>query len=122
VISVVEQPVLFWFNKDSRLAIASVCIPYGQRFITIEVESQDRILFVAPGNLFLRLTVQQQVSNDGPLGTNSAGTATAIAVTDVNTWITYTPVLASGSVIDSTQAIQNMELYTNNIFVNPEIH
>ena len=96
-----------------------VATPYamGREVITIEVESQDRILFVAPGNLFLRLTVQQQIS-----AAAGAGTAAAVDVTNVNTWVTYTPVLAQGSVIDSTQAIQNMELYTNNIFVNPEIH
>jgi hypothetical protein len=95
-----------------------ICInnAIGRKVITIEVESQDRILFVAPGNLFLRLTAQEQVS--AALG---RGTANAVAVTAVNTWVTYTPVLAQGSVIDATQAIQNMELYTNNIFVNPEI-
>ena len=65
----------------------------------------------------MRLTVQRQWSNDA-----TAGTAAAIAVDNVQTWVTYTPVLASGSVIDSMQSIQNMELYTNNIFVNPEIH
>jgi hypothetical protein len=110
-------PLIFWFNKDPRLSIASVSIPYGQRFITIDIEQQNNILFTAPGNLFLRLTVEQQTS----AGT-AKGTALAQAVADVKKWVTLTPVLASGSVIDTTQAISNMELYINNIFVNPEIH
>lgn len=110
-------PLIFWFNRDPRLSIASVSIPYGQRFITIDIEQQSNILFTAPGNLFLKLTVEQQTSGD-----TGKGTKNAIAVNDVKKWVTLTPVLASGSTIDSTQAISNMELYINNIFVNPEIH
>jgi formylmethanofuran:tetrahydromethanopterin formyltransferase len=109
--------VIFWCNEDSRLAVASVSIPYGQRFITIDMENQANILFVAPGNLWLRLTTQQQLSNDAA----TAGTAAAVAVESVDTWVTYTPVLATGSTIDTNQRILNMELYINNIFVNPEI-
>ena len=102
-------PLIFWFNSDPRLSIASVSIPYGQRFITVEIERQDNILFVAPGNLFLRLTVEQTYS---PSGTNR-GTADAQGVQDVKKWVTLTPVLATGSVIDSTQTIPLMELYIN---------
>jgi hypothetical protein len=32
---VVMVPLLFWFNKDPRLAVPSVSIPYGQRFLNI---------------------------------------------------------------------------------------
>ncbi len=110
-------PLLFWFNTDPRLSVASVAIPYGQRFITIDLEAQSKLLFVAPGDLFLRLTVEQQTS----AGTGK-GTAAAIAVVDVKKWITLTPVLATGSVIDTTQVISNMFLYINNIFVSPEVH
>lgn len=110
-------PLIFWFNKDPRLSIASVSIPYGQRFITIDVELQSNILFVAPGNLFLRLTTEILTSTGTGLGTSAA-----VGVLSYQRYVTNTPVLASGSVIDTTQAISNMELYINNIFVNPEIH
>ena len=110
-------PLIFWFNRDPRLSIASVSIPYGQRFITVDLDTQANVLFVAPGNLFLRLTVLQTTS----AGTGK-GTAAAQGVEDVKRFITLTPTLATGSAIDSTQAISNMELYINNIFVNPEIH
>lgn len=32
-------PLLFWCNQDPRLAVPSVAIPYGQRFITIDLAS-----------------------------------------------------------------------------------
>lgn len=103
-------PLIFWFNQDPRLSIASVSIPFGQRFITIDVEQQANMVFVAPGNLFLRLTKEQQFSAGA-----GAGTAAAIAVTDVKKFVTLTPVLAAGSVVDTTQQIREMSLYINNI-------
>jgi hypothetical protein len=111
-------PLLFWFNKDVRLSIASVSIPYGQRFITVDIEDQNKVLFVAPGNLFLRLTTELQTSNHAV----SKGTAAATQVYDVKKYISWTPVLASGSVIDTTQSISTMELYINNIFTSSDIH
>lgn len=110
-------PLLFWFNKDCRLSIPSVSIPFGQRFITVDIEQQSNLLFVAPGNLFLRLTVEEQVASGA-----GAGTAAALAVNAVRKTVTMTPVLATGSTINTTQQITGLELYINNIFVNPEIH
>lgn len=37
-------PLLFWFNLDPRLAIPSVSIPYGQRFIDIDFANANQIL------------------------------------------------------------------------------
>lgn len=110
-------PLLFWFCKDPRLAIASVSIPYGQRFINMDIETQANLVQVAPGDLFLRTTVSTTTS----AGTGK-GTAAAQAVTSVSRWITLTPTLATGSVVNTTQAITTLDLYINNIFVNPEIH
>ncbi len=31
----VTMPLLFWFNRDPRLSIASVSIPFGQRFVEV---------------------------------------------------------------------------------------
>lgn len=90
----------------------------GWKVITIDIENQNNILFVAPGNLYLRLTVSQQTSIAGA----GKGTAAALEVQDVKTYVYQKPVLATGSVIDSTQRIALFELYTNNLFVNPEIH
>jgi hypothetical protein len=37
-------PLLFWFNKDPRLAIPSVSIPYGQRFLNLTLARQDQLI------------------------------------------------------------------------------
>ena len=67
-------PLMFWFNKDPRLAIPSVSIPYGQRFIKMQLAEVNEICQGIPTTDF---------------------TAPEITV---------------------------MDLYINNIFVNPEIH
>jgi hypothetical protein len=110
------NPLIFWFNMDTRLAVPSVSIPYGQRFITIDIADQDQILFTAPGNVYLQFTVEATTS----AGVGK-GTAAALAVVSTQQWITLTPVLC-GSTVDSTQRILNMNLYINNIFLLPEIH
>jgi hypothetical protein len=75
-------PLLFWCNLDPRLAIPSVAIPYGQRFITLSLATQTDLLAYQ-----LR----------------GAGLAA-----NISTW--------------QAPSIVNMNLYINNIFVNPEIH
>jgi hypothetical protein len=37
-------PLLFWFNRDCRLSIPSVSIPYGQRFINVQLARADQLL------------------------------------------------------------------------------
>jgi hypothetical protein len=37
-------PLLFWFNKDVRLAIPSVSIPYGQRYINVTFNTAANLL------------------------------------------------------------------------------
>lgn len=39
-------PILFWFNTDPRLAIPSVAIPYGQRFLNIDLATKEQLLRV----------------------------------------------------------------------------
>jgi len=41
-------PLLFWYNKDVRLAVPSVAIPYGQRFINIELAALNELVDVVP--------------------------------------------------------------------------
>ena len=36
-------PLIFWFNRDIRMAIPSITIPYGQRFITINLAESKNI-------------------------------------------------------------------------------
>jgi hypothetical protein len=76
-------PLLFWYNKDVRLAVPSVAIPYGQRFINIELASRAELVDLVP---------------------RGAGT-----------WSS-----PNGSMGDV--ALSTVELYINNIFMNPEVH
>jgi hypothetical protein len=42
-------PLLFWFNKDTRLAVPSVSIPYGQRFLNMTLaKSTELVELVTP--------------------------------------------------------------------------
>ena len=94
-------PLRFWFNKDPRLAIPSVSIPYGQRFITFKLAQLAEIVQPAVGDVFIRSNIE--------------GAATLEAVCD--------PYLVPNSVIDNTCCPTiNAELIINNLFVNPEIH
>lgn len=46
---IVMVPLLFWFNQDPRLAVPSVSIPYGQRFLNISLaKATDLIEVVTP--------------------------------------------------------------------------
>jgi hypothetical protein len=87
----------FWFNDDVRLSIASVSIPFGQRYISIDFNKQDMLAFEFP-SIYLEKTVK------------TADTSTK----------SYSPIFNKNGMTDIT--IEKMELYINNIFVNPEIH
>ena len=90
----------FWFNDDVRLSIPSVSIPYGQRFITIELTQLSNLVFEYP-------SVYCEAVDTFPTG----------AVTR-----TYSPVVAYNGLVQSSTPVLAIELYINNIFVNPEIH
>lgn len=36
--------ILFWFNNDSRLSFPSICVPYGQRYITTRLCQVNELL------------------------------------------------------------------------------
>ena len=96
----------FWFNDDVRLSIASVSIPFGQRFITIDLVGQQSLAFEFP-SIYLETIVDPVVppSLSGPVGLRAK---------------TYTPIFQLLGTTDIN--IEKMELYINNIFVNPEVH
>lgn len=95
----------FWFNDDVRLSIASVSIPFGQRYITIDLAQQSLLAYEFP-SVYLETIID-------PV----AGVAPAPASTRVKT---YSPISQKFGFTDIP--IEKMELYVNNIFVNPEVH
>ena len=108
----VQQPQLeiwnklrFWFNDDSRLSIASVSIPFGQRFITVDIAPQALLCFESPG-----LFVRQEINLGAPAVGNLYNATT----------VTYRPWMTVGTL--SEVQLSRVELYVNNIFVNPEVH
>lgn len=97
----------FWFNDDARLAIPSVCIPFGQRFITVQLAASTDLVYEAPG-----LYVKQVVETDR---------AFADPLTAPNTRVVrFRPYFVAGTVTAPT--VTAMELYINNLYVNAEIH
>lgn len=95
----------FWFNDDVRLAIASVSIPFGQRFISIDLAQQSLLTYEFP-SIYLETIVDPVVATPGgPVALRT---------------LTYTPVFQKLGFTDVV--IEKMEMYINNIFVNPEIH
>lgn len=78
-------PLLFWCNKDPRLAVPSVAIPYGQRFINVTLADQSELVNYVPRG--------------------------------ASTWSA-----PDGSIDESKNLVRTIELYINNIFVNPEVH
>jgi hypothetical protein len=93
----------FWFNDDARLSIPSVSIPFGQRYITIELARQELLTYEFPG-LFVRQVIDLPAA---VAGTKSRTTR-------------FRPWWVNGQI--SEVSISNIELYVNNIFVNPEVH
>jgi hypothetical protein len=104
-----------------------VSIPYGQRFITIDIAPANQILFEEP-NLFVEETVTNVrrgivqaalttiVKDDGAGGTAAYDSAINSAGETV---VRYFPYFRSGGI---SPTISDFELYINNIFVNPEVH
>lgn len=85
-------PLLFWCNKDPRLAVPSVAIPYGQRFITLELAPWRELVGVVPRG-HSDADMVNVLKNPDPYG--------KLVANDI---------------------LKNIELYINNIFVNPEVH
>lgn len=93
----------FWFNDDVRLSIASVSIPFGQRYISIDLAQQNLLAFEVP-SIYLETIVDPTVSQ---------------SVVNQRTK-TYQPIFQKFGTTEIN--IEKMELYINNIFLNPEIH
>ena len=93
-------PILFWF-RDPRLMIPSVAIPYGQRFISIDLEESNNMFDLTDGLTWLENCDTTLACNEQKfLFTEVAG--------------------AFDSTV--TAQVKTMELYLGNVFVNPEIH
>jgi hypothetical protein len=121
----------FWFNDDVRLSIPSVSIPYGQRFITIELNQASNLVYEVPSIFVESIQFNTTATAAGAAGSsvlsvafgNTVGAAipaTGVVGGYVREVRTYTPIVQYNGI--TSPGIEAMELYINNIFVNPEIH
>jgi hypothetical protein len=99
------MPLLFWFNSDPRLSIPSVAIPHGQRYITVDIATLNEIAAVVPST-FIETSAVPAVLPTGM--TTALQNRTR-------------PFLLDNSILENV-TVNQMLLYTNNIFVNPEVH
>lgn len=88
----------FWFNEDVHVAVPSVSLPSGNRYISIDFAAQTELTFEEPSIFLEKIDVSTADSHVR----------------------TYSPIFQKFGVSDVT--IEKMELYINNIFVNSEIH
>jgi len=109
----------FWFNDDVRLSIASVSIPFGQRYISIDLANQNELVYevASIGYSLIGTAVDPPVNPYVSVVNNSTSSVAALSIAPTQ----ITPYLNQNG-LDKTQSISTMELYINNIFVNPEIH
>jgi hypothetical protein len=95
----------FWFNERIDQAVPSVAIPSGQRFISVTFASQSQLIVDEP------MVYIKRVFDSGVDSTSSAANTRTIE---------YHPFVRPGTL--TSGALTNVELYVNNLFVNPEIH
>jgi len=93
----------FWFCTDARLSIPSVSIPFGQRYICVTLASAEALVQDFPGVFVKRTDIEEVGAAEG-----------------ANFTISYRPYWEQSSIVPPT--IKAVELYINNIFVNPEVH
>lgn len=95
----------FWFCEDLRLAVPSVSIPYGQRYITIKFEEQANIV-AEYQNIYVKTITAG--------GGNVAEEYTYYDPT------TNTTIFSAGTM--DTITIPTIELYVDSFYVNSDIH
>lgn len=132
----------FWFSNDVRLAIPSASIPFGQRYIIIETADCKDMIASSPALFVEKITTDMVTSFDSLSGNANDPPASAIAFSpDLDFLQQYNEIDIAASFegigiakvksefypyrhkIDPTALrVEKMDLYINNIFVNPEIH
>ena len=117
----------FWFNDDVRLSVPSVAIPYGQRFITFDLNTPDLVIAEYPSIFIEKTVATRTLIANGPVTAtvDPAGVApplTTYAEDFFSTTLTrsFAPYFVRGGF--TSPSIITSELFVNNIFVNPEVH
>lgn len=64
----------FWFNDDVRLSVPSVSIPYGQRFITMDLVASSSLIYEVP-SLYVEAVQYNNAAGALVVGTNNNNVA-----------------------------------------------
>jgi hypothetical protein len=123
----------FWFNDDVALAVPSVSIPYGQRFISMTVAPLASIVYEAPSVYLETVSFADTIAVNLATATNtgiianhvqgaiSGGTNTDSGTVGVAREVrTYTELFQKAGL--AAEPTLTADLYINNIFLNPEVH
>ena len=115
----------FWFNKDPRLMVPSVSIPYGQRFVELTLCTANQLIR-AVGGTDTSIDAAQATTRDtehySSILTATIGTANGWADHHGLTMVASN--MGATSTLDSTSngAPSTADLYVNNVYVLPDIH
>ncbi len=101
-------PLLFWYSRDFRLAIPSVAIPYGQRFLDLKLASIKDLVYSQPANVFVVKKMMTWTQ-----GEEEPAVLNDMELVSMSSY--------QGSPNVSLESL-DLDLYINNLFVNSEIH
>ena len=114
--------MLFWFNEDFSNALPSACIPFGQRYVVIQLEDAKNIVFRAPAAHLIVKVINRFVPGTNFIRNGDGTYDLSGGLVVRNTWYEYQylPVYTNGTLNYPT--IKTMFLYTNNLFTHPAVH
>jgi len=100
---------MFWFNRDPRLMVPSVSIPYGQRFVELTLATQAQMCGAIRTDRAWSLTPSMSAQAPAELDLFTAAGSVTTATT---------------SALDTTNngAVTSADMYVNNVYVLPDIH
>ena len=113
---------MFWFNKDASNALPSAAIPFGQRYIKVQLADAAQLVFRSSVVYNILKTTNKYVPAAvftlQPDGRYDLSGGLVVR----NTWYEYhyLPVYTNGTL--NYPNIKSISLYANNIFAHPAIH
>lgn len=137
--TVLWPKLLFWNNLNHADSLVSAAIPYGQRFINVDLEAATNLVFRAPAvyqtmvlqrDRHLTSTLPNLTLNATTLTWSVSASVTAGEVAILNgttagslgttASVLLYPVFTNGAM--NAPTVQAFDLYYNNIFTIPEVH
>jgi len=120
----VWQKLMFWFNEELQVALPSCAIPYGQRYIKINLAAANKLVFRSAAAYKLLKFTQRfypGVANFPALSNGTYDLTPLVGQPNTEVVKHYqVPVLTNGDIL--YPSILGADLYVNNIFTHSDIH